>query len=506
MKSKKIISIALVLLLAISIPFASINGVLAAPTGAVALGNPSGTLLPVGSTFTVSGTITGASDIWQWVFTNVNWNPAVLSLTSVSEGSFLNAGGATFYAAAPADNVHGKLPEVSSTRMSATTASGSGTLVTLTFQVIGYGSSAITVESATYSDTSANPVAIQVAGTTYTGLPPPSPYGPTAIITGVSDGAFILQGTTINVDGSSSTGGFDGSATKPVTGYSWTITNPSLSISGATGSFVATTIGDMTISLTVTATGAIPETNTKTITVHVYAPPSGAAIDVYTQKGGVGPNAPSDAFGPQQNVNITALVTYNNVPVVGKDVSFEIRDQAGELVAVRTARTDANGLATTSYRLPWPSTNPEGTFGTWSINATVDVSEVVKSDIVCFCFNYLLKTTSVATLTMTNTPATNFARDTQMQVNVTVRNIASSAYTGLICVSIFDENNVPVANAKVFVTIAGGETVSTIQTLSIPHYAFIGQAKAYVDVLTQLPSLGGVPYCPEVAQTFAITL
>jgi hypothetical protein len=121
-----------------------------------------------------------------------------------------------------------------------------------------------------------------------------------------------------------------------------------------------------------------------------------------------------------------------------------------------------------------------------------------------------LKTTLTSTLTASGAQATSFARSTpssgQMKVNVTVRNIATTtAYTGKECITIYDEGNVPVAVVQIDVTVPAGQTVSIAQTITIPHYAFAGQAKAYVNILTNFPSLGGVPYCPETVQPFSIT-
>jgi hypothetical protein len=346
---------------------------------------------------------------------------------------------------------------------------------------------------------------------TYDGLPPPAPYGPTAVITSPGNNIFVVTGTEITLNGANSLPGFNGMAAVPITAWGWTVDRPAplddLTFSGATpGTFGTPNAGDYTVTLTVTATGATPETDVETAVIHVVAPPSGPAVDVYTQKGGKLANVGSDAFGPQERVILYANVTYNNVPVVGKEVAFEIRDASDNLIAVRTGISNSEGLATAEYRLPWPDVNPEGTFGTWSIVATVDISQVVVDDTVSFTFNYLLKTTAVATLTNTNMPASSFSRDgPTMKVNVTVRNIANTPMTGKVCVTIYDEAHVPVAVAEVDLTVPAGISAATAQTIDLPHYSFVGQATAYVNILTQLPSLGGVPYCPEASQGFTIT-
>ena len=493
------------------------DSVSAAPAGTLSIGSPSGSNLPIGSTFTVGVQISGANNVWQFALDNIQWNPAVITYTGAVEGSYLNsAPGGTIFLAPPAPTSSGTVSEISDTRLSLNAPSAtSGTLVTLSFQVVGYGNSAISIGTAKIADPSQAVNIVTVANAQYSGLPPPAPYGPTAVISAPIANAFILQGTPIALDGSTSTGGFDGTNQDPITIYAWTINGAGITnfmFTGATGSVTPTSAGTLSITLTVTAPGASPTTNTKVITVNAYAPATGAAIDLATQRGGVGPNVTSDAFGPQELLVMNACVTYNNVAVVSEDVSFEVRDKFNNLVNVRVARTDANGIATASYRLPWPDVNPDSTFGTWTIFATVNVSEVTVNDSCAFTFNYLLKTTAVATLVYpSNAPASSFARagstsTGQMEVQISVRNIASlTAYTGRVVITLSDEANVPVAVITETITVPAGATHTDAQTLTIPHYAFVGQAKAYVDVLTNLPSVGGVPYCPEAATPFSIT-
>ena len=54
---------------------------------------------------------------------------------------------------------------------------------------------------------------------------------------------------------------------------------------------------------------------------------TGGKIDLFTQKepySGKGPNMPSDAFGPGEEVQIYALATYNEYPVQSLLVAFQI--------------------------------------------------------------------------------------------------------------------------------------------------------------------------------------
>ncbi len=118
---------------------------------------------------------------------------------------------------------------------------------------------------------------------------------------------------------------------------------------------------------------------------------TGRAIDVYTQHptgyNGKGPNENSDSFGPQQEVCLTAEVTYNAYPVQEKLVGFEIIHE-GETQTYHFARentTDADGLAHICFRLPWPCDDPVGEiFGWWNVTTTVEIAEKVVNDTLRF--------------------------------------------------------------------------------------------------------------------------
>jgi hypothetical protein len=100
--------------------------------------------LKIGDTFNLAVQIDDVNGLLQWVF-GLSWNPNVLALTGTPvEGPFLKTTGDTLFVAATApNNVEGRLPEVSSNLLSTNGVNGSGVLATVTFEVVGYGSSAI---------------------------------------------------------------------------------------------------------------------------------------------------------------------------------------------------------------------------------------------------------------------------------------------------------------------------------------------------------------------------
>ena len=106
----------------------------------------------------------------------------------------------------------------------------------------------------------------------------------------------------------------------------------------------------------------------------------GACLDLYTQRGGVGPNVAGGDFTAGEMVHLISKVTYNNAPVQNKLVAFEVLNPSDEVVLIRTAITDEEGLATTSFRIPLTLSSN----GTWKAISTVSLADKVIWDITTF--------------------------------------------------------------------------------------------------------------------------
>ncbi len=210
---------------------------------------------------------------------------------------------------------------------------------------------------------------------------------------------------------------------------------------------------------------------------------TGRAIDVFVGQdgtpypapyGGQGPNNPADMFWPQNDVTIFANVTYNGYPEQQKDVAFQIIDNLGNTWGVIYARTNANGIPTTSFRLPWPCVNPEQYIGVWKIVGTVDVACNIVNDTVQFHYDYLVqiwkvtldKTTYDHTVNNTITATVSYGSQAQQFYNVTI------TVTGL------DETGVPFAFTSKQVTIGGTifcqyKNFTDVLTLNIPKFCLV---------------------------------
>jgi hypothetical protein len=230
----------------------------------------------------------------------------------------------------------------------------------------------------------------------------------------------------------------------------------------------------------------------------------GRMIDLYDQYpapfGGQGLQMPSDMFWPQKQVELYANVTYNYWPVQQKDVAFEVRDPHGTLVTIQVARTDANGVAHTWYRIPWPCDHPEDYFGVWTVTATVDLACIVITDTMQFHFDYMVEIFKVTT--------DKFQVNHYDCFNVIIEygSHAQQEYPVVLQAILYDNLNVPVAQGYVETTVGGTvfcqyKNNTVIIPLCVPKYAFAGIANIYVNAYDALPTQGGSAWCPTYGLT-----
>ena len=228
----------------------------------------------------------------------------------------------------------------------------------------------------------------------------------------------------------------------------------------------------------------------------------GRAIDLYTQYpapyGGQGFNKPSDMFTPQQQVELYALVTYNLWPVQQKDVAFEVHDPQGNLVTILCGRTDENGIAHVSFRIPWPCENPESLFGIWTVIATVEIAEVVVNDTLQFHFDYLVRWIKVTT------DKDAYAHGETITVTVKYQSYAVQTRDVLLTVVAHDELNVPFDYDFLKTSVGTGDMATWCTyknytatfTLTIPKWAVAGKASIYVNAYSDWPWKGGAQVTP----------
>jgi hypothetical protein len=536
MKGKTLLSfaIAIAMMLAI-VPIIPIQ---ASPTSMNVIFDATGTSTynpgpPVCNNFTVTLKVFGVPKppgAIQWM-ARLSWNPAVLELAAdpnvdtsiIVEGNWLSSLGGTMFLF---KNVSASyIGEMTDILMVAKTAGGDGELVHIKFHVKGIGSSNITIYDSAILDSGGNPIAHDIVNG-YFNLPPPPATNPTADFT-PANCHFVYVGAVIILNAGASTAGYDTlpppGTSCPITSYAWDIFDGTTHIykTGVIANFTCAGPGDVVITLTVTAPDPVPPSApgynpvaTATHTIHQIIMPTGPNIDVYTDRGGLGPglypngtaypwptSCWSDAYGPQELVTVYAKVTYNNESVEYKPVAFEIDDPTGAARDFRTAFTDANGIATTTFRVPWQGSNAESMFGNWSIWGGVDIAGTHVEDVCKFRFGYIISFKLNGIIVV---PPTSVYKHDSLDVKADIQNISWNPQNAMLTITVYDECGVPIAVAYEEITVDAKDGLTNVYDLTIPQWAFVGTGHVYVNLFTNWPYWHGTPYCPEGTAIFTI--
>ena len=238
-----------------------------------------------------------------------------------------------------------------------------------------------------------------------------------------------------------------------------------------------------------------------TITFNVHGP----FLDLFTQQpepySGRGPNESSDAFAPQEEVILYGEAHYNCEPIEYKFVTFEVRDPTDRVIEYRVGPTDQYGIAMVSFRLA-----SNATFGIYTVFANVEILGEIANDTLSFKVGWIIGNLKVETVDETGAAKTFFARGEHVYFNLTAENIAFTHRVVTFTVVAYDECGVPIGCVVLhsFVIRPGISQVFMI-SVQIPRWAFVGVAFVYANAYTDLPTAGGVPYCPEVSTAFTIT-
>jgi len=246
---------------------------------------------------------------------------------------------------------------------------------------------------------------------------------------------------------------------------------------------------------------------------NVMQPPGIRMIDLFTQKepySGRGLNNASDAFSPrlESKVVLYALVTYNEEPLEGWQVGFQV-DSPKPLPGfplVNSSFTNASGIASISFRLQQVGYSEESFFGKWVAVANVEIAGAIVSDTLTFKVGYIVEIVSVATIDENLNPKSRFPGATCVGTKLHIRNIAMLPRTATIVVTAYDRlrNAFDSIILDNFTVEPGENYIFTHCFLNVSEQAEIGNAVINASAYTAFPIMGGVPYCPEVSAGFVI--
>jgi hypothetical protein len=235
---------------------------------------------------------------------------------------------------------------------------------------------------------------------------------------------------------------------------------------------------------------------------------SGRFLDVFTQKGGQGLNQSSDMFEPQELMCLYALVTYNDNPVANKLVGFQADGPLNafeNLTAGGSSSTNGSGIAEFSFRIPWPSTNPEEkVFGEWNVVATVNVADMEIMDTLTFQVGWIVRITSIATLDAAYNPEVEFLKQSTIVFDLTVENSANATKSATITIDSEDSAGYPIIHLQLDSLVLQPGLNQVNASSNIPNDAKTGQATASAAAYTAPIESGGVLYSPAISTTFQI--
>ena len=117
------------------------------------------TAAQIGTTINLNLTVSNVQNLLIWDL-NLTWNPQVLNLTQIQEGSFLNNAGTTLFtwspSSSPISRSQGYLQGVADILLATTGVNGNGVLATISFKVLATGTSLISLDGTTLSNSLAN--------------------------------------------------------------------------------------------------------------------------------------------------------------------------------------------------------------------------------------------------------------------------------------------------------------------------------------------------------------
>ena len=239
---------------------------------------------------------------------------------------------------------------------------------------------------------------------------------------------------------------------------------------------------------------------------------TGVAIDLYTDQApfnGKGANQSADAYEPQELVVLFALAMYNEAPVAGKLVAFQIngpRNQFQNITVVGSGTTDENGTAEFSFRMPWPSALPEeAIFGQWIAYATVEIAQQVAVDTLTFRVGWIVSIIEISTLSPQLNPQSVFAKQDPIVFNLTVRNTARTPKWAIIKVDVQDSGQYPIIQIQMENKLFQPGNTNVETHSQIPFSAMIGIANTSAAPFTAPPDQGGKLYSPAIYTTFRIS-
>jgi len=441
--------------------------------------------ISINAKFTVKVNVSLVSDLFYWQVGLV-FNPTVLRGINFTEGPFLKAGGSTVWQPGNIDNNEGVITPYGAALTGGAGVSGNGTLAYITFEVKDTGASPLLLEDVLLLDSGGRNIRPVLLQSGRFELPSAILKPPNAYFYYYPLAPYVNQIVTFNASETTSTG-------SPIVFYDWNFDDGSQG-QGEIVSHTYTTPGEYNVTLTVVDNNGFVDSFSKRVVVFSLFP--GTSIDAYTQRDGRGPGALSDSFAPQEMVVISSFLTRNGIAQAAQIVTFKVYYPDGTLALSRVSETDTQGVAYIVYRIP---STP--VLVLYRVNASATVGGEAASDILDFRVGWFVEIRQLTPSDNNGVPKSEFRKGETLYLSVELQNIRFNPADVTLTATVRDELNQLIISSTSKYVISPGLTTLLWNVGSIPSWAYVGNATAYVSALQWL---NGPSYSPDVSAWFMI--
>lgn len=188
---------------------------------------------------------------------------------------------------------------------------------------------------------------------------------------------------------------------------------------------------------------------------------------------------PNVNFSPFEIVQLSANITHQGEPRANSQVAFKIvgpNSSTYPTTIIRTAGTDQNGTATTSFRIP-ANNNPENpVLGTWQALCTAATTDQTLRDNITFSVSLPIIVRSIRLLDHNGTDENNFSTGQTVKVQINIQNIRIQPINSNIEMNVTDSESARIGQINLQNQKLDSATNIIESEFLIPDNASSGQA------------------------------
>jgi hypothetical protein len=193
----------------------------------------------------------------------------------------------------------------------------------------------------------------------------------------------------------------------------------------------------------------------------------------------------SNVFAPFEEVQLYANVSYGNAPVSNLGVSFEVRgplNSSRPTILIRSARTDTNGTATITFRIPMNNQTENMILGTWQVfSAAATATEPIQGNLT-FEVKYHVEINKISFLNAEGDEQNRFSKD-NIRVQLTLKNIDLQSRAVNVTADLKDSSHASIGQIKIQNENLKNDTNTQVeQEFEIPTEAALGEATVECNV------------------------